>query len=133
MVFLVKALFRWNKSLKNDDISILNNFLAIFFGFFLYIEKFCQVLSTCQITEGAESLPPPPPSHTNLQTRPACLGLNDTLLPLIKNQPKRGPAVFSNFQHSSNPQPLGKNFRQIQGFPGTPYFDKFHTFPPLSR
>ena len=29
--------------------------------------------------------------------------LNDTLLLLIKNQPKLGPAVFCNFQHSSNP------------------------------
>ena len=38
------------QGLKNADISILNNFLAIFFHFFLDIEKFCQVLFTCQIS-----------------------------------------------------------------------------------
>ena len=37
--------------LKNADISILSNFLAILFIFFLDIEKFCQVLSTCQISD----------------------------------------------------------------------------------
>ena len=41
--------------LKNADISILSNFLATFFkffsNFFLDIEKFYQVLSTCQISD----------------------------------------------------------------------------------
>ena len=65
--------------LKNADISVLSNCLEIFSNFFLYIEKFYQVLSTCQISDqldhsnrnyrgggggGAES---PSPSHTNLQ------------------------------------------------------------------
>ena len=51
MAFLAKALFQWNKSSKNADISILSNFLAIFSDFFLRIEKFYQVLSTCQISD----------------------------------------------------------------------------------
>ena len=34
MAFLVKALFRWNECSKNTDISILSNFLAVFFEFF---------------------------------------------------------------------------------------------------
>ena len=34
MAFLVKALFRWNEYSKNADISVLSNFLAIFFQFF---------------------------------------------------------------------------------------------------
>ena len=61
--------------LKNADISILSNFLAIFINFFLDIEKFCQVLSTCQIPDqldhsnknyrGAQNLPSL--GHTNLQ------------------------------------------------------------------
>ena len=51
MVFLVKTLFRWNKYSKNADISVLSNFLAIFSNFFLHIEKFCQVLFTCQISD----------------------------------------------------------------------------------
>ena len=38
MAFLVKALFRWNKSSKNGDISILSNFLAIFSDFSPYRE-----------------------------------------------------------------------------------------------
>ena len=76
MAFLAKALFRWNKSLKNADISILSNFLAIFFGFFLHIEKFYPVLSTCQISDQLD--------HPNRNYRggpyqfaksPACLGL----------------------------------------------------------
>ena len=50
MAFLVKALFRWNESSKNADISIFKNFQAIFFGFFLHIEKFYQVLSAYQIS-----------------------------------------------------------------------------------
>ena len=41
--------------------------------------------------------------------------LNDTLLLLIKKQPKLGPAVFCNFQHSSDPQRLGKNFSSNPG------------------
>ena len=32
MAFLAKALFQWNKSSKNADISILSNFLVIFFS-----------------------------------------------------------------------------------------------------
>ena len=48
MPFLAKALFQWNESSKNADISILSNFLAISFEFFLHIKKFYQVLSTCQ-------------------------------------------------------------------------------------
>ena len=51
MAFLVKALFRWNESFKNLDISVLRNFLAIFFYFYLNIEKFYQLLSTCQISD----------------------------------------------------------------------------------
>ena len=51
MAFLVKALSRWNESSKNADISVLRNFLAIFFEFFLDIEKFYQVLPTCQISD----------------------------------------------------------------------------------
>ena len=63
--------------LKNADISILSNFLAIFSNSFLHIEKFYQVLSTCQISDqlghpnrnykgggGAESALP---GHINLQ------------------------------------------------------------------
>ena len=39
MAFLVKALFRWNEYSKNADISVLSNFLAIFFeSFSLYRE-----------------------------------------------------------------------------------------------
>ena len=39
MAFLVKALFPWNECSKNADISVLSNFLAIFFGIFsLYRE-----------------------------------------------------------------------------------------------
>ena len=34
MAFLVKALFRWNEYSKNGDISVLSNFLAIFFELF---------------------------------------------------------------------------------------------------
>ena len=34
MAFVVKALFRWNQSLKNADIIVLRNVLAIFSEFF---------------------------------------------------------------------------------------------------
>ena len=76
MAFLVKALFRWNEYSKSADISVLSNFLAIFFEFFLHIEKFCQVLFTCQISDQLD--------HSNRNYRgggaesaksPACLGL----------------------------------------------------------
>ena len=72
MAFLAKALFRWNESLKNADVSILSHFLAIFVGFFLYMEKFYQKLSTGHISDqldhpsrnyrgggGGQNLPPP--------------------------------------------------------------------------
>ena len=36
MAFLAKALFRWNESSKNADISILSNFLAISRNFTKY-------------------------------------------------------------------------------------------------
>ena len=70
--------------LKNADISVLNDFLAIFSNFFLDIEKFYQVLSTCQISdqldnsnrnyrgEGAESALPRPYQFAK---SPAWLGL----------------------------------------------------------
>ena len=77
MAFLVKVLFRWNESLENADINVLRKFLTIFFDFFLDIEKFDQVLSTCQIsdqlnlqteiTEGGGGGNLPSPDHTNLQ------------------------------------------------------------------
>ena len=72
--------------LKNADISILSNFLAIFSNFFLHIEKFCQVLYTCQISDqldhlnrnygggGAESALPRPYQSANCL---ACLWLKD--------------------------------------------------------
>ena len=54
--------------LKNADISVFSNFLEFFSNFFLYIDKFYQVLSTCQISDqldnlnrnyrGGESAPP---------------------------------------------------------------------------
>ena len=42
--------------LKNDDISILSNFLVTFFNVFLDIEKFYQILSTCQISNQLDHL-----------------------------------------------------------------------------
>ena len=42
--------YGWNECSKNDDISVLTNFLAIFSNFF-DIEKFYQILSTCQISD----------------------------------------------------------------------------------
>ena len=63
--------------LKNADISVLSNFLAIFFEFFLSVEKFYHVLSTLQIQVqldhsnrnyrgvGGQNLPFP--GNTNLQ------------------------------------------------------------------
>ena len=60
--------------IKNADISVLRNVLAIFFNFFLNNEKFYQVLPTCQISDqldhsnrnyggGVQKFP----GHTNLQ------------------------------------------------------------------
>ena len=37
--------------LKNADISVLSNFLAIFFDFFSRYREFYQLLSTCQISD----------------------------------------------------------------------------------
>ena len=37
--------------LRNADIIILSNFLALFFNFFPDIEKLCPELSTCQISD----------------------------------------------------------------------------------
>ena len=51
MGFLLEALFWWNDCSKNANISNLSNFLAIFSNSFLDIEKFYQVLSTCQISD----------------------------------------------------------------------------------
>ena len=81
MAFLAKTLFRWNESSKNADISILSNLLAIFSDFFLHIEKFYQVLSTCQISGQLETeitggqILPPPPRPCQFAKSPACLGL----------------------------------------------------------
>ena len=68
MAFLAKALFRWNKSLKNTDISILSNFLAISFQIFFissdfakyYLHTKVQINWTIQteITEGVSICPP---------------------------------------------------------------------------
>ena len=82
MSFLVKALFRWNESSKNADISVLSSFLAIFSNFSLDIEKFYQVLSTRQISDqfvhsnrnyGGGIISPPP--AIKICKSPACLGL----------------------------------------------------------
>ena len=55
--------------------SVLNNFLAIFFNFFLDIEKFYRILSTCQNSDQLDHSNKNY-SHTNLQKAlPACLGL----------------------------------------------------------
>ena len=88
MAFLAKALFRWNKSLKSADISILSNFLAIFFGFFsisrnftkYYLHAKFQINWTIQteITGGAES---DPPGHTNLQ-KPGLFRVKGTEYPI---------------------------------------------------
>ena len=86
MAFLVKALFLWKEYSINADISVLSNFLAFFSNFFLDIEKFYQVLFTCQIGHqlnhsnrnyrggggGAESALPQPYQSAK---SPACLGL----------------------------------------------------------
>ena len=60
--------------LKNADISILSNFLAIFKKIFLDIEKFYQMLSTCQISDQLDHSNRnyrggdlPSPGHTDLQ------------------------------------------------------------------
>ena len=83
LYFITSKIVQLAKKAKNADISVLSNFLAIFFKFFLYIEKFYQVLSTCQISDqldhsnrnyrlGAESaLPQPYQSAKSL----ACLRL----------------------------------------------------------
>ena len=97
MAFLAKALFQWNKSLKNADISILSDFLAIFSDFFLHIEKFYRVLSTCQISDqldhpnrnymgGGEDSAPPPPAIP-ICKKPALFEVNM----FFKVQPGLGP------------------------------------------
>ena len=48
MAFLAMDLFSWN--FKNADISIFSKFLATFFQFFFTIEKFCHIVSTCQVS-----------------------------------------------------------------------------------
>ena len=70
MAFLVKAMFRWNESSKNAEISILSNFLEIFVGFFSISRNFTRYFLHAKLqinriiqtetTEG-EILPPPPP------------------------------------------------------------------------
>ena len=81
--FITSKIVQLAKKAENADISVLSNFLAIFFKFFLYIEKFYQVLSTCQISDqldhsnrnyrlGAESALPQPYQSAK---SPACLGL----------------------------------------------------------
>ena len=84
MAFLVKVLFRWNECSKNADISVLSNFLALFLNFFLYIEKFYQVLSTCQISDQLE--------HSNRNYR----GGAESALPR-PYQSAKSPACFSLF------------------------------------
>ena len=77
MAFLVKALFQWNKSLKNADISVLRNFLAIFFDFFsryreillstIYLPNFRSIGPFKQQLRREGEAEFPPPGHTNLQ------------------------------------------------------------------
>ena len=85
MAFLVKALFRWNVCSKNADISVLSNFLAIFFKYFsryreifakYYLHAKFQINWTIQteITEGAESALPR--QYQSVKS-PACLGLKE--------------------------------------------------------
>ena len=73
--YITSKIVQLAKKAKNADISVLSNFLAIF-STFLYIEKFYQVLSTCEISDqldlsnrtyrgGGQNLPSS--SHTNLQ------------------------------------------------------------------
>ena len=66
MAFLVKALFRWNEYSKNADISVLSNFLAIFFSISrtftkYYLHAKFQINWTIQteISEGGRICPPP--------------------------------------------------------------------------
>ena len=75
------------RALKNADISVLSNFLAIFSIFFLYIEKVYQVLSTCQISDqldhsnrnyiGGEAESALPRPYQSAKS-PACLGLKQS-------------------------------------------------------
>ena len=89
MAFLVKALFWWNKCSKNADSSVLSNILAIFFKFFLYIEKFYQVLSICQILDQldhsnklqrGQNLPPPPPPAIPICKKPGLFRVKKQML-----------------------------------------------------
>ena len=100
MAFLVKALFRWTECSKNADISVLSNFLTIFVNFFLDIEIFYQVLSTCQISDqldhssrhyrGEQNLTTPPPSRPYQSAKsPACLGLRDSKVRAAKDHSKK--------------------------------------------
>ena len=83
-----KALFRWNKSSKNTDISILSNFLAIFSDFFsisrnftkYYLHAKFQINWSIQteITEGGRICPPPLQPYQSAK-RLACLGINHGL------------------------------------------------------
>ena len=61
MAFLVKTMFRWNESSKNADISILSNFLAIFFGF---CSPYSEILPSTIYMSNFRSIGP---SKQNLQ------------------------------------------------------------------
>ena len=86
MAFLVKALFQWNECSKNADISILSNFLAIFFDFFFDIEKFYQyyLRTKFQINWTIANKnyricsppPPPPPPAMPICKKPGLFRVN---------------------------------------------------------
>ena len=68
---------------KNADISVLSNFLAIFFHFFFDIEKFYQVLYTCHISDQLDhSNRNYRGGHTNLQEARPVYGLRPLYLNL---------------------------------------------------
>ena len=79
MVFLAKAVFRWNESSKNADISILSNFLAFFSDFF---SPYREILPSTIYMPNFRSIGP---SKQKVQLQgggggrfaksPACLGL----------------------------------------------------------
>ena len=69
---------------KNTDVSVLSNFLAIFFEFFsryleilpstIYMQNFRSIGPFKQkLQRGAESAPPP---YQSAERSPACLGFN---------------------------------------------------------
>ena len=108
MAFLVKALFRWNECSKNADISVLSNFLAIFFRILFsisrnftkyYLHAKFQVNWTIQteITEGESALARPYQSAKN----PACLGLRPIYT--IRLQGPRFVALKIGRRHSDGP------------------------------